>query len=78
MPYIPTDNTITDINNRFTYHAPKADLNQQERYVTIRENARHFALLLVQLCPTSRELSSALTSLDTCVMQANAAIARNE
>lgn len=62
------------IEKAFTYHAPKGD--QADRYVKIREGAKGVALLLVSVCPDSRELSLALTHLETAVMFANAAIAR--
>ena len=65
-----------DIDNNFTYHAPKED--QIERYKEIRSNAKQFAKLLDSLCPPSRERSLAMTKLEECVMWANASIARNE
>ena len=64
------------IENAFTYHAPKDD--QPERYVAIRNKAKELALLIADLTPASREQSVALTELETAVMWANAAIARNE
>ncbi len=64
------------IENDFTYHAPKG--NQAERYVQLREKAKEFAHLIVDLTPYSREQSLALTYLEQAVMIANAAIARNE
>ncbi len=64
------------IENNFTYHAPKGD--QAERYVQLREKAKEYALLIVDLTPVSREQSLALTQLEYCSMMANAAIARNE
>lgn len=67
---------IDDITNRFTYHAPKPD--QINRYTTIRDMARDFAVSLDALCPVSRELSLAITHLEETVFWANAAIARNE
>jgi len=63
------------LEHRFTYHAPKGD--QAKRYETIREEAKTFALLMNELCPDSRELSLALTHLETSVFFANASIARN-
>lgn len=66
----------SEIEKRFTYHVPKGD--QPERYVEIRRSALQFALRLNALCPDSRELSNAMTHLDECVMNANAAIARRE
>ncbi len=64
------------IENAFTYHAPKGD--QPARYVAIRDKAKELALLIADLTPASREQSVALTELETAVMWANAAIARNE
>jgi len=67
---------VLGLENRFTYHAPKG--NQAERYEKIRAAGLDLSKFLVSLCPTSRELSSALTKVDEAVMHANAAIARNE
>lgn len=69
-------NLVTQIENNFTYHAPKA--GQPERYTLIRDTAKQLALLLGEQCPSSRELSLALTKLEESVMWANAAIARND
>ena len=68
--------TESELDTRFSYHAP--DEWQVERYQEIREEAREFADLLVRYCPNSRELSLAMTHLDSVVMFANAAIARRE
>jgi hypothetical protein len=65
-----------DIENRFTYHAPKGD--QPKRYENLRGNAKSLAILIFESCPDSRERSLALTKLEEAVMWANAAIARNE
>lgn len=65
-----------DINNNFTYHAPKP--GQPEKYTKIRETAKEFAILLDASCPDSREKSLAFTKLEESVMWANASIARNE
>lgn len=67
---------IEQIEKAFTYHAPYGD--QVERYTRLREKAKEFALLIVELTPESREQSLALTELEYSVMMANAAIARNE
>ncbi len=64
------------IETAFTYHAPKDD--QPERYVALREKGKELALLMVDSCPESRELSLALTNLEQAIMWANASIARNE
>ena len=64
------------IDNNFTYHAPKP--GQPEKYQQLRDKAKEFALLIVDLTPESREQSIALTELETATFWANAAIARNE
>ena len=77
MPKYPiSESDLARLNNTFTYHAPQAD--QPERYVTIREKAKELAVTMLDNCPRSRELSHALTLLEDAVMNANAAIARNE
>ena len=74
--YMLTGEMAMRIDNTFRYHAPKGD--QALRYERIREYAHDFAIVLCGFCPPSRELSLALTKLEELVMQANAAIARNE
>lgn len=64
------------IENNYTYHAPKED--QPKRYEAIRGKAKELALLIEDVCPTSREKSLAFTKLEEMVMWANASIARNE
>jgi hypothetical protein len=65
-----------DIDNRFTYHKPTED--QIIRMAALREQARIFAHMIDAATPTCREQSLAITSLEDCVMRANAAIARHE
>jgi len=65
-----------EIENRFTYHAPKAD--QPKRYEVIRGHAKAFALVIEEMVPESREKSLAFTKLEEVMMWANAAIARRE
>jgi hypothetical protein len=67
---------VERIENAFVYHAPKDD--QPERYEMIRAAAKHLAHIINGCCPASREQSTAFTLLDQVVMEANAAIARNE
>jgi len=67
---------IETIENNFTYHKPIN--NQLSRYEHLRNEARHLALLINNLCPDSREKSLAITKLEEAVMWANASIARNE
>lgn len=70
------DSVKNDLENRFTYHAPKED--QPERYDLIRRKALMLAATISEKCPDSREKSLAITKLEEAVMWANAAIARNE
>lgn len=65
-----------DIENIYTYHAPKA--GQPERYELIRNKAKDLAKTIEKACPDSREKSLAFTKLEDAVMWANASIARNE
>lgn len=65
-----------DLEKNFKYHAPKS--GQPEKYEAIRSTAKHFASILQEICPESRELSIAMTNLEQVVMWANASIARNE
>lgn len=67
---------LKDLENRFTYHAPKGD--QQDRYVQVRSKMLEVAKLVMELTPPSREQSVVLTKLDEAMFFANAAIARNE
>ena len=60
----------------FTYRQPKED--QIPRFKEIREMAMVMARLLMEDCPRSRELSLALTNLESCVAHANMAIKRYE
>lgn len=64
------------IQARFSYHPPHGD--QARRYEELRTAAKEFALLIATLTPPSQEQSVAIMKLEECVMQANAAIARNE
>jgi hypothetical protein len=77
MPLDARDKIDLDsLEIRFRYHAPHGD--QKERYQALRGSALEFAKLIVGMCPSSAERSTALTHLDACVMFANAAIARHE
>ncbi len=76
MPYqaMPYQEWLMD--NIYSYHAPKGD--QPQRYEAIRAKARELAELIDETTPVSREKEVAMTHLETAVMWANAAIARNE
>jgi hypothetical protein len=66
--------TPEELENRFTYHAPKED--QPRKYEEIRSRCHALARLLVAITPESREQALALTKLEEVSMWANAAIAR--
>lgn len=68
--------TLAEIEQRFTYHKPIG--NQPQRYEALRNKAKELAIMINALVPESREKSLAFTHLEEAVMQANAAIARNE
>ncbi len=72
----PTLEQMDSLKKLFTYHPPKGD--QAQRYELMREQAKNLALSFATACPPSRELSLAITHLQTAVMFANAAIAINE
>jgi hypothetical protein len=63
-----------EIETRFTYHAPRP--GQTEKYEALRAKAKELAYLIEEMCPVSREKSSAFSYLDMTIMWANAAIAR--
>lgn len=67
---------LKQIENSFTYHAPKGD--QPERYVLLRDEAKALALSILKYTPSSREQSLAITHLEDAIMWANKAIACNE
>jgi hypothetical protein len=62
------------IENDFNYHRPPAEIAPY--FVMIREKAKELAHLIVDLTPSEREQSTALTRLEEAVMHANAGIAR--
>jgi len=68
--------TPEQIENIFTYHAPKG--TQQARYESLREHAKGLAHAINAACPESREKSLALTQLQQSIHMANASIAINE
>lgn len=74
--YTPTDEKLAQINESFTYHAPKGD--QVQRYEAIREAFREFAIELVGQAPPCRELDIAIEHLESSAMWINKAIACGE
>ena len=65
-----------DLDNIFSYHAPKND--QVERYAKLREAAKAFAQVVLDCTPGSADQSAAIRKIREAVMTANAAIAIEE
>lgn len=63
------------IANLFTYHPPNPDTAQ--RYETIRDAAKHLALVIWKNCPYGADRTAAIRKLRETIMTANAAIALN-
>lgn len=61
-------------DNNHAYHRPTPDA--QPKFAALRAKAKELALLIDEHCPDGRESSIAHTQLETAVMWANAAIAR--
>ncbi len=70
------DKIASQIENSFTYHAPK--YGQVEKYKRLRDEAKAFAHSINACCPNGREKSLAITKLEEAVMWANKAIACGE
>lgn len=65
--------TIVEIEEYFTYHAPKGD--QQERYEKLRAKAKELAFEIVKCTPPSADQTAAIRKLRECIFTANASIA---
>lgn len=65
--------TAADIERWFTYHTPKGD--QPERYRMLRDAAKTFAQVLLELVPDCADRTAAFRKVREAVMTANAAIA---
>jgi hypothetical protein len=65
--------TQADLDNWFVYHAPRD--GQQQRYVEIREAAKHFAQVLLMCTPPGPDQSAAIRKIRETAMTANQAIA---
>jgi hypothetical protein len=68
--------TPQDLQNWFTYHAPKGD--QAERYVIIREAALNLAEIILQNTPAGPDQTTAIRKVREAVMTANQSIACGE
>jgi hypothetical protein len=62
---------------RFDHHAP-SDPRVAESHGVVRNECKHLAIIVAQLCPEGREKALALTKIEEAMMFANAAIARNQ
>jgi len=65
-----------DLDEIFTHHAPFGD--QAERYTKLREAAKAYAQLIMELTPSSAEQTLAIRDVQRASMMANSAIAINE
>jgi hypothetical protein len=68
--------TEETLENRFKYHAPTG--NKVRRHECIRKLYWDLAKTINELCPDSRETSTAITHLESSMFWANASIAREE
>jgi len=71
--YSATPSIESQIENWFTYHAPKDD--QPQRYQAIRDKAKELALVIAANTKSSADQTAALRYLRICIMTANASIA---
>lgn len=65
--------TERDLETWFTYHPP--DRDQAERYEALRDGARAFAKIILDMTPAGPDQSAAIRKVREAVMTANAAIA---
>lgn len=63
------------IADLFTYHSPNPETMQQ--YETVRDAAKHLALVIWKNCPYGADRTAAIRKLRETVMTANTAIALN-
>lgn len=68
---------IARVNNDFTLHPPtsEAAINTMDN---LRTEFKLLALMIVEVCPISREQSLAITKLEESLFNAIASIARNQ
>ena len=68
--------TYEELDNLFTYHAPKGD--QTLRYEEIRHAAKMLGKAIIDNTPKSADQTAAIRKVREAMMTANAAIACNE
>ncbi len=71
------DELVNRVDNDFTHHPP-INAPRENLHNNVRIKTKELALFFVNNCPLSRELSLALTNLETAMFWANAAIARQQ
>lgn len=76
MKPMTKEELVAEWNWNLTNHKPTAE--GIEKIEKVRAAAKAFAEVMIENCPTSRDLSLALTSMEEATFHANAAIARNE
>ena len=74
--YEPTAQQKANVSAMFDFHKPGE--SQKERYAELREQAKGFAMTIINLTPKSSDQSSALRLLRQVVWTAQDAIAVNE
>jgi hypothetical protein len=62
-----------DLDHVFRYHPPRPE--QLPKYQQLRDGAKAFAELIVELCPPGPDQSAAIRHVREAVMTANAGIA---
>lgn len=65
--------TQESLDNWFTYHPPEA--GEPEKYEKIRQAAKAFAEVVLELTPPSADQTAAIRKIREAVFTANAAIA---
>lgn len=63
-----------DLDHIFTFHAP-SNSSETRKYEMIREAAKNFAQVIVDMTPPGPDQSTAIRRIREAVMTANAAIA---
>lgn len=73
---MPQPGSLEDLDNRFSYHAPKDDLTKNAHEL-VRHECLKLALVIRNTVPAGQEQAVAYTKLEEVMFWANAGIARN-
>jgi hypothetical protein len=65
-----------DLDNIYMYHAPTQE--SLRKFDDLRQKAKDLASLIQSSCTDSRERALAMSSLETALFWANAAVARHQ